>query len=311
MNRRQAATTALSLLLLISLFWFVDRQQLAETLQRTDLRWYVIGLVVFLSTYVPLSLRWQTLQTEVGYELTIQDSFEIISVSNGLNKLLPANSGDLARSKITEEYTPVDSHAELLGLVAFERVVDVLTLGTLIVASSLLISIDAVSTVRNMAIGTTILLIALLSLATLRPIREALLSSVPGSVQLSVNRVLFGYQRVSVPTLTRVGSYSLLRWLLGSITFLPLALALGQTVSVPLAIFATGVMSVAATLPLSPGGIGPVDTAGTGVFVLFGMSYSEALSLVILQRSLGLVLTAIVGIVVYNYRSINPKTEAN
>lgn len=65
------------------------------------------------------------LNRAVEGKLSLSACFEITAISYGLNKILPANSGDLARSKITERYTTVDSHGEILGLVAIERLLDV------------------------------------------------------------------------------------------------------------------------------------------------------------------------------------------
>jgi uncharacterized protein (TIRG00374 family) len=291
---------------MFALFWVAGIDAIFDSMAQAKPVWYFLGVLVYLSTYVPLALRWQLLQRSIGINLSLFASFEVIVMSYGLNKLLPANSGDLARSTLTRRYTAIESHADVLGMVFFERVLDVLTLATLLFLTSLSLASSNASKVGVAALGLSVFVGLTLLVVAVPRVKRSFLALLPESIRATAERLLFGFKRISTSGLVAVSSYSIFRWLFGSITFIPLALALDQNVGLHVAIFATGTMSLAALLPLSPGGLGIVDTAGTGTLVLFGFSSTEALSLIVLQRSLGLLLTALVGIAVYNYRSYYP-----
>lgn len=300
MNRRRLATTALSLLLFALLFFITDVNRLVVTLRQTDPTWYAVAVLIFLFTYIPLTLRWQVLLRSVGYDTSARDCFAVIAISYGLNKLLPANSGDLARSKILQQYETVQHHSEVLGLVAIERVLDVLTLTALLLVFS--VFVESRQTIQYTALivgGGLIIAVAILSV---RGARRHLFRYIPSAVRPPFERLLTSGKHLSKRSVVGLSGYSVTRWLLGSATLVPLAIAIDTTIGWQVAIFVTAAMSLTATLPFSPGGVGPVEAVGTGSLLLSGFTYSDALSLVVLQRSLGLVLTAVIGIVVYRFR---------
>lgn len=55
-----------------------------------------------------------------------------------------------------------------------------------------------------------------------------------------------------------------------------------------------GVMTLAAVVPLSPGGLGTGDAVGAGLLSVIGVSYPTAVSLLILDRALTFLLPACV-----------------
>jgi len=317
MNRTARILSSLvSLLLLAALFWLTDIGRILAALASVRFETYGFAATLFASTYVLLGFRWRVL-VEKRLSLTLRTSFEIVAVSYGVNKLLPANAGDVLRSKIAQRYVTVDSHGALLGLVAVERLFDVGTIGLAIVLSSLFLSDVVGPMMRVVAVGALVASTAVLLIAT----RVSSVTSwyrrlpLPEFVRRELASIVDAVGDLSAIELSVVGTLSLARWLIIGVAFQLLAVAAGIEVSLAAAVLVTTAMSLAAVLPLSPGGIGPVDAVGTGTLVLLNVEYPQALTLVILQRSLGLVLVALVGLAIYNYRLVvppsNPRREEN
>jgi uncharacterized membrane protein YbhN (UPF0104 family) len=135
--------------------------------------------------------------------------------------------------------------------------------------------------------------------------RKRVLALVPSSLESTVENVAFTYQILSRLEIATAVGYSIARWLLGIGMFLPLASALDLRIGIPLAVLVVGFMTLTASLPISPGSVDPVKSVGVGILVLFGLDSTAALSLMFLQRSLGLVLRAVIEMVVYSYRICN------
>jgi uncharacterized protein (TIRG00374 family) len=299
-NRRRILGLGLSVIFLAGLFSLVDSSRFVAVLLRVHLPTYAVAVTLFTSTYLLVALRWQVLARAVDIDLTLSESTEITALSYGINKLLPANAGDLARSKITDEYTTVESHSELLGLVVVERLADLCTIclvvcvGIPLVFDSSFLSVVAVSALAVAAIAS------LLVFDVGERVRSVAL--LPASLQSALDRALSAMDSVTGFQLWFIFGTSVVRWLLIAGVFVVLATSVGLSVPFVTAAMVTAAMSLTATLPLSPGGIGPVDAVGTGMLVVSGFASAEALSLVVLQRSLGLGLMALVGFVIYNYR---------
>lgn len=314
MNRvAKLLVSVLSLSLLGVLFWFADLGRIGSALAGVRVVEYGLAALVFASTYVLLAVRWRVLGRTADLALSLRASFEIVAISYGLNKILPANAGDLVRSKVSQRYVSVESHGALLGLVTVERLADVGSIGLAVVLSSLFLSGTPDRTIRVVAVGVAIgCFVAAFGLVRILP-RVSLSERLPLSetIRSELRNTSETFGALSIHRLSYVGVLSLARWIVLGVSFQLLGAALGLGVTLPAAVLVTTTMSLAAVVPLSPGGLGPVDAVGTGVLVLLNVEYSQALTLVVLQRSLGLVLMALVGLAVYNYRLAVPPSRGS
>jgi uncharacterized protein (TIRG00374 family) len=289
--------------LFVGLFLLGDLNRFVQTLIGTDGSLFAFAVIVFLGSYPLVTARWYVLNQTLDAPLSLLMSFEITAISYGLNKLLPANSGDMARSKITEQYTTVESHGELLGLVVVERLADIGAISLVLALSASAVSIAP--SVRKLAIA---LLAGILVVGGLLYRVPALfiwvVTSIPvlERVQTELQRGLRITRKLSMRQLSLVVCLSLVRWGTMVLVFWVLAASLSVNLSIAVTALVPTAMSLAAILPLSPGGIGPVDAVGVGTLLASGVPYEAALSLIILQRSLGLGLMAIIGSLLFYYR---------
>lgn len=171
---------------------------------------------MFLGTYVPFSLRWRTLTSAVGYDLSLSQYSEIVAVSAGLNKLLPAKSGDLARSKINQRYVVVRSHPELLGMVAIKQLLDILTWASFLVIVAPFLPVSGTTAISDLTFATILPLIMGLALVGFLSVRILFFGCYPPSIRNMIDKLLFGYPDLPSRTHLTAFSYSLLRWELGS-----------------------------------------------------------------------------------------------
>lgn len=303
MHRKKWISLFLSGSILGILFWLVDWGDLFTILAQTDVALLTVAGFAFMLAYVPATVRWKLLQRGVGLDISFVSAFEIIVISYGLNRLLPANAGDLARSKVSERYFEVESHSTQLGLVALERVLDVASILVLFWSMSYFASGLIPSTPVQMSCVLGVGLLAVIALFR-STVWNSLLSWLPEDIRQTLQNVTAGYAALSLHVLLWTLFLSFLRWLLAAAIVYVIFAAIGVEGRFTLAITVMMAMALTALLPITPGGIGPVDAVGTGLLTIAGFPYESALAVVLLQRSFGLILTSLTGIAVYNIRTM-------
>ncbi|MFB6242335.1 MAG: YbhN family protein [Candidatus Nanosalina sp.] len=289
---------------LLSLLYLADLGRIAAQFSSVDITTYLLAVGVFLTIYFWSAFRWKSLTDGLGYSIGAWESAKIIAMSYGFNKMLPLNSGDLTRSKLMERYARVSSHGEILGAVAMERMLDVMFLGAIS-------AISAVYLLGGTGVTTLLVLIAavLVGFMVLIRVRADLFLKIlerlsdlgmPERLSGLLEESLEGYRDIPLENLAEVSIWHTLRWAAGIMVLYLLSVSLGHPISLAGAALATAVMSLVSAMPITPAGIGPVEALGTGILIVLGLSPAEAAALVVLQRSLGFVLMAVIGSLVYS-----------
>jgi uncharacterized membrane protein YbhN (UPF0104 family) len=298
MELKQLAKTVFSLALVAALVLVADIGEVVRHLSRADVYWYGLAVAVFLTTYPAAALRWKRLSSSIGYDLSLGESFRLVAVSYSFNKIFPGNAGDMVRSKVLQRYREVESHGEVLGIVALERYFTVLALLAVVMASLLFIQLPFQGVKWVLLLFTAVAAGLSLGLFLGDDKEERLVNMVPvGSGFLE--DVMDGYRSSSRRDLVFNFACSLYIRAAEAAVFFLFILSLSSGLTFWEGAFVTSVMSLVSALPISPAGIGPVDATGTGLLVVAGLGYSAALSLVVLQRSVGLLLMALIGVVVF------------
>ena len=299
MEYKKIGKIGIAVILVSLLFYLADISEIVGNLQRADNRMYLIGAFLFFSTYIPVSLRWRSLSKNVGYDLDFNTSLRIIAVSYSFNKIFPGNSGDVLRSKIFQRYKSIDNHGNILGIVTLERFMDTVALGIIIGFSAVFVSSNYFSTISLLLVPFTLIAVGL-GLGLL--LNEKWMHKLVGLTPIGENffsDVMEGYRSCSRKSLGINLIYSVLIWSLEAFAFYFFIKALTLDLTFWDGALVTSLMSLVSGLPITPGGIGAVDATGTGLLVAAGVAYSSALSLVILQRSVGLVLMGLLGSIIY------------
>ncbi|MFB6143710.1 MAG: YbhN family protein [Candidatus Nanohaloarchaea archaeon] len=296
---RDYVQTLFGLLLLGSLLVLVDFSKVLNEVLRTDLRLYALATFLFFSTYAATAKRWKNLANSVGEQLSLKDSLKTVSVAYGFNQLLPGNSGDIARSKIMENYTEVESHSSLLGAVALERFYDALVVTAVVVVAANFVAPAFTASAAWLVKLFTAALILFVAAVGFMEYSGRRISFLPERVADALENFHSGVTSSSkLKTLENLLLTSY-KWIAEIAVFYILAVSLDLNLGAFEAAFVTSSMSLVSSLPITPAGVGPVEITGVGLLAVSGMASSSSASLVILQRSIGVLLTALLGTAVY------------
>jgi uncharacterized membrane protein YbhN (UPF0104 family) len=297
MNIQKIFSGILSVSLIILLLTLADLSAIVKNLSKANKLVYTFGVIVFLTTYPVAAYRWKKLCESKNYQLSLRKSFQIIAISYGFNKLFPGNAGDLARSKIFERYKDIENHGEIIGLVALERYFSAVALLLIILVSVAFTSFSIQSVKWLIIIFSIIISVLTLFLILEKNSIEAYIGIIPASNILK--GIYSGLSDTSKKTQALTFLTSVYIRMSEAITFYLFIISLDIGKSFFEGAFVTSVMSLVSSLPLAPAGLGTVDATGVSLLKVVGVNYSSALSLVILERSVGLLLMAIVGILTY------------
>ena len=296
---------ALGIALIAVFLSITDPFEIYTNVIRTDLNTYVFGLAVFLLIYPVAALRWIKIYSD--HMLGIGDSLKTIAISYSLNKVLPFNSGDIARSKIMENYTEVESHGEVLGLVGLERASDILVL-----SATASISLMTFLSVSNIFLTSLPIALIISGMYFLRKFENSLVSlidasssAMPFNVGEHVKDGLRSFNGVSSGKLLLVFILTGIRWLVNIAGFYIIISSAGISLGVAQVAALTSLMSLVASLPITPAGLGAVEVSATGLLVSFGLSTAESGTAVILTRSAGVLFMGIIGLLVLSLESLN------
>jgi uncharacterized protein (TIRG00374 family) len=295
--------------LLLVFIYVSNPLEVIKQLTQVKPSYYVLGLLIFSTVYPLNGLRWK-IMTEKALELSLSDSIKIIGISYGLNKILPLNSGDIARSKITEQYTEVDRHGNILGIVALERMIDIIILSLLLIFAAFSGFSDTLGSMKwiwmPLAMGTAIFASAYFFEEIIKDIIKAVPDwATPDRFRSFLEDTLEGFNSLDRRQYSRAVLLTSLRWLFNVAAFYIVALSAGYPIGLATAGLLTGVMSLISSMPVTPAGAGLAEISASSLLVFTGFDVSAAATVVILQRSLGVIFMGLVGIVLINFENFD------
>lgn len=301
---KNVAQLALGIFLIAVFLRITNPIEIYANVVRTDLTTYVFGLAFFLLIYPVAALRW--IKMCPNNMIGVSSSLKTIAISYGLNKVLPFNSGDIARSKIMENYTELKSHGKILGLVGLERVSDIVVLSA--TASVSLVIFLPVSNVFLTALPTVLIISGMYSLRRFENLFMNLINTfsptLPFNVGEHLKDGLRSFNKVSSNKLLVIILLTSLRWLFNIIAFYIIISSAGISLGITQVAALTSLMSLVASLPITPAGLGAVEVSATGLLINFGLSYSESGTVVILTRSAGVVFMGAIGLLVLSLEGL-------
>lgn len=305
---RKGMKIALAASILVFIFLQSNPAKIYAEITGTRASYYLLASAVFLSTLVAAGKRWNNLSGSLGENLSLWESFRLITVSYGFNLALPGNSGDLIRSKIQKRYIKVENETKILGAVAAERFMDFV--GLTIVGS---LSLSLISTLPKIA-SYLVSLMALVTFASgtlfyLKPVavkKVVDLLNITGSkkVESFVSNVLAGVKESSKEKRIENFALTLYIWMGEALAFYLLIKSLSLDIGLWEGSLITTLMTFGSAVPATPAGLGIVEAIGSGLGTAAGASVSAAVSLVILQRSLSILQVGAVSFIIYNLEEL-------
>jgi len=296
-------------LILFGLFFFVlDVSKLLKQILKTNISIYLIGLILFSSVYPLTALRWKRL-CSVNYEVGFNQCLKIISISYGINKILPFNSGDIVRSKIMERYIDIESHGDVLGLVAVERLSDIAVLTMLSTVPAFFIFSESLN-IRNVLLLPALAVIIGFYLVRSKSskLRETV-KVLPETNLLDYKEILLdaigGFNQLDKRYYAETVLLTFVRWIFDILSLYVLASSIGMSFGFWSAALLTCVMSLVSSMPITPSGAGAAELSGTALMTALGYEPAVGGALVLLQRSFGVAFMGMVGLIVVNYEGVS------
>lgn len=261
-------------------------------------------------------LRWTILMRATGTHLRVRDASEIIFISWLVNCLVPAKLGDLYRAYLLKINSPV-SLSRTFGTVFIERVLDLFTIAMLGLAAGFVSFRTGLPSEVQAVFAVGIVFVALLALAllTLRNFGRQLLAALP-----LPRRVLELYGRfeegvfaaVPLSALPRLGVVTGLIWATEAFRLYLVVAAFGFAdvhLGISGAFFVALAGSLLTAVPLTPAGIGIVETGVVGLLTLvYGVGQTEALAITIVDRAISVLSIILIGSIVY---ALSPKRRGS
>jgi len=315
-RRMREPKTILSIvvpLAIIVIAAILNRQYLGEL--PTDIAhanlWLV--LLAFIVYYVGFPLRgwrWTKLLRGAGYKVKVKDGTEILFLSWLVNCIVPAKLGDLYRAYLLKLNSPV-STTKTLGTVFMERILDLIAIAALGLLAGYWRfrgSLNDLSptTQAIFAIGVIVVVLLMVALVVMRSFGRRVIASLP-----LPHKVVDFYDRfeegvfgsVGAKGLPLLGVLTIVIWMTEALRLFFVMKALGFS-DVDLgfsgAMFDSLIGSLLTAIPLTPGGVGLVETGMGAVLTgVFKASTGHALAIVLVDRMISVFSIVVFGSIAY------------
>jgi uncharacterized protein (TIRG00374 family) len=232
---------------------------------------------------------------------------EIIFLSWFANCLVPAKLGDAYRGYLLKRAANV-SFSRTMGTVLAERIFDMLVLFILMLASGLRLFGDKLPDIVEylFVAGGVLVVIVVLALVTMRQFGRHVERLLPLRLRAFYARFEEGTLQ-SFRNIPLILLLTIVVWAIEAARLWLILSALGLlNVGLPVVIFTSLAASLLTTLPVTPAGLGLVETSVTGILVFLnsigtiqGVSTSLASSAALLDRSISYWSVVVIGLIVY------------
>ncbi len=265
MNRRFALLqAAFSLIALAAVVWWASHQDAPEIpTSGTAIGWMAGAAGLYAVATLVRGERWHRILHLIGVDADRADCYSLTTVGYMGNNVLPARAGEALRVVLLDAKAKAGKRT-LLGTIVAERLLDVIVLGVIIVATAygVLSERDVLPTDRPLLIAAAAAVVIAIGVGVVTVLRRR---GALGRLR-DFARPLAGAPRALV---SRTGAVLLLGtlglWALEGGVYLAVARAVELDISVTGALYLVALTNFVAALPAAPGSIGTFDAA-----VIFG-----------------------------------------
>jgi len=285
---RLVAATVLGMLILVGLFSLSGYGEVFQTLRRTNPIWLAAAAAAFLGSFLFRTWRFRVLLRTSGSLATRGGVFRSIATGWFVNFLLPARAGDAARALAlkTTENVPFGG---AMGMVAVERAMDMLVLGSaMVVVAVVLLPQANTGVLAAGALGiAAVICLVLLGVARFEASLERVVDRwIPSlgqpiaSLADALRRTADNPYAVALALLLTMPV-----WLLEASTLLFSARAVGLRLDA-VVVAATAIAAfVAQAVPATPAGIGTYEATIAVVLSRFGVPTATGTALALVDHA--------------------------
>ncbi|MSQ11153.1 MAG: flippase-like domain-containing protein [Dehalococcoidia bacterium] len=283
---------AIGLLALLLTRFNIDLGATWDVIGSANLSLFLLAMVVHYAGLVVRGARWHMMawNAQIGREaggslLGRAETTTLLLAGWFLNSVGWLRMGDAYRAYAYGRRAGVPFSLSL-GVVAAERVVDVIATVPLVLlaVAGTAASDEGSGSVAYLVISLTLAGLAVAFLLGMLVLGERLARRLPKPVQESYRRfrkgILGSFRRLPL-----VGSVSIAVWVLEALRLHLVVQALDVPVGVPLVLLVALVNAVLTTIPLTPGGVGFVETGMVGVLTI-ALPRDTALAVALTDRAI-------------------------
>ena len=316
LRRLRQPRTILSIvvpLVIIAIAVYLNRSVLADVPRDVAQANPILVLAAFAVYYLGFPVRgyrWKTLLKGAGYRISNRDATEILFLSWLVNCVVPAKLGDVYRAYLLKLNSPV-SATRTLGTVFIERILDLFAIAILGLAAGYWRFRDNLGELSwtmqfIFALGVALVIVLAVLLVVLRSFGRRVMGALPVPERLVVlyerfeegvfNSVgLRGLPWLGLLTVTIWATEALRLWLVIAALGFP-GLHLGPSG----VLFVALIGSLLTAVPLTPAGLGAVETGvGTVLVGVFGVPLGQATAIILVDRAISVFTIVIFGAIAY------------
>lgn len=298
----------------------VNVAEIQTKLAQTNLPLFLGAVVLYYLTFPIRALRWQLLLANVGYANgddagngkpvripSVVGLAEIVMLSWFANCIVPAKLGDAYRAYLLKSNAGV-SFSKTFGTILAERIIDMLLLFTLL-AVSVLVAFSGTlpsAILSIMQAGLVLVVLVIVGLVVMRNMGGVISRFVPKRFRTHYG--LFEQGTLgSFRNMPLVLTYSVVGWGIEAGRLYLVCLSLGLTnLSPAIILFVALASALLTTLPITPAGLGFVESAIVGILLLAaawglapGIDENVAASVAILDRVISYWSLIVTGVALY------------
>lgn len=292
----------------------VEVDAILGRLAQTNPWYYLAALLVYYSTFVVRAYRWEKLLQNVGLDRVAGVRLpstagigRIILLSWFANCIVPAKLGDAYRAYLLKGSAGV-SFSKTIGTILAERIIDTLLLFALL-GVSVVVAFGAALPgviVGIMQVGLVLVGLVIVGLFAMRAFSGQIRRLVPSRFRAHYGNFEEGTLG-SFQSLPIVLTLSILPWAIEAARLYFVCLSLGLVgLSPAIVLFVALASALLTTLPVTPAGLGFVESAIVGILLLAanvglapGVDENVATSVAILDRTISYWSVILTGFVVY------------
>jgi uncharacterized protein (TIRG00374 family) len=270
--------------------------------------WYLLAAFAIFYLGFPLrGWRWALLIRRTGFRLKVRDGTEIIFISWLVNCLVPAKLGDVYRAYLLKINSPV-SLSRTFGTVFVERILDLFAIVILGLGAGYWSFRGRLPDQVQLlfAIGVIVVILLAGALLTMRNFGRRLIVAfhLPHRVIELYDRFEEGvFSAVGITSLPRLMLITVGIWTTEAMRLFFVVEAFGFPdvhLGISGAFFVALTGSLLTAVPLTPAGIGIVETGVVAVLTLvYGVPQTEALAIVLVDRAISVLSIIVFGGIAY------------
>jgi uncharacterized membrane protein YbhN (UPF0104 family) len=269
--------------------------------------WLFLGaLAIYYMTFAIRAFRWTNMldaagiNRENGHPMpALTGMYQIIVLSWFANSVLPARLGDAYRSYLIKQRAKA-SFGVSFGTILAERLIDLVILVTVLLASGLIVFGTQTPDKAEQAflLGGGVVVAGAIGVTAFWFFRESIERFLPGRIMPHYRKVRDGlFTALARPLQPSV--ISVLLWLCDGLRVYLVAWSLGFHISYPAGIMVALISALVSIIPFTPAGLGFVEGFMVTALTQIGVPASTAAAIALLDRVITYVSLIVIGIPLY------------